>query len=288
MSELPLVVRTIAEARTIVGRARAQGREVGMVPTMGALHEGHASLIRAARRDTDLVVVSIFVNPTQFGPSEDYTRYPRNMEADRLICREAGADLIFAPTDEEMYPNGLESTFVEVKALTRNLEGACRPTHFRGVATVVAKLFLAAQPDAAWFGEKDYQQLQVVRRMVSDLFLPVEIKAGAIVRETDGLALSSRNRYLNSEERAAATVLWRAIREGQAAVAGGQRRGDNIRTLLKSVVESERLARLEYAEVADAENLEPVDDLGQGREARVLIACYVGKTRLIDNAPLAC
>ena len=288
MSELPLVVRTVKEARVVVGRARAQGCEVGMVPTMGALHEGHASLIRAARRETDLVVVSIFVNPTQFGPTEDFTRYPRTEEADLLICQEAGAQLIFSPSSKEMYPNGLESMYVEVNELTAGLEGACRPTHFRGVTTVVAKLFTAVQPDAAWFGEKDYQQLQVVRRMVSDLLLPVEIKAAPLVREADGLALSSRNRYLSKDERAAATVLWRAIQAGQAAVAGGERSGEKVRTLLKSVVESERLARLEYAEVADAETLEPVNVLGQGREARVLIAASVGKTRLIDNAPLAC
>ena len=218
---LVLLVKTIDEVREAVGAARASGKVVGLVPTMGALHAGHVALIERCRAEAGFVVVSIFVNPTQFGPREDYGRYPRTIEDDLARCAEGGADLVFAPDAAVMYPHGLASTFVEVPGLSEVLEGASRPGHFRGVATVVLKLFEIVGPDLALFGLKDYQQQLVIRRMVEDLALPVAIRTAETVREPDGLALSSRNRYLDPEQRQAATVLVRALRRA----ARGRRRG---------------------------------------------------------------
>jgi pantoate--beta-alanine ligase len=277
---------TIAEVRRAVDEARRAGRSIGLVPTMGALHLGHLRLVEEARQASGLVVVSIFVNPTQFGPSEDFRRYPRALEADADLCARGGADLIFAPGVEEMYPRGPSSTFVEVPALSDRLEGASRPGHFRGVATVVLKLFSIVGPDLAFFGMKDYQQLQVIRRMVEDLDLPVEIRPVKTVREADGLAMSSRNRYLDPEHRRAAVVLSRALARAAEAVRAGERDADRVRQILRETVGSERMARLDYAEVAEADTLEPAIEVGPGHRSVALLAARVGPARLIDNAPL--
>jgi pantoate--beta-alanine ligase len=280
------MVETIGHVRDHVARARKAGRSVGLVPTMGALHEGHARLIETCRDSCDEVVVSIFVNPTQFGPNDDYSRYPRSLEADLATCERAGASLVFVPSSEEIYPPVSETTYVEVPGLSDILEGASRPGHFRGVATVVLKLFGIVRPDIAYFGQKDYQQQLVLRRMVTDLNVPVRIETVPTVRESDGLALSSRNRYLNSEERRAATVLSRSLREAEAAVRAGERSAERVRQVLHATLESERLASVDYAEVADAETLEPLTVLGEGRRGVALLAVRVGPARLIDNAIL--
>jgi pantoate--beta-alanine ligase len=283
MSARPVVVDTIAEVRAAVKAARGAGHVIGLVPTMGALHAGHGHLVEKARAGAGFVVVSIFVNPTQFGPSEDFAKYPRTLEADRDLCGQAGANLLFVPAEAEMYPRGGLSTFVEVDGLSSILEGASRPGHFRGVATVVTKLFQIVQPDRAWFGQKDYQQLQVIRRMVADLDMPVEIIGVPTVREADGLAMSSRNRYLSAAERAAAVVLSRALERARALVAAGERDATRVRQAIAETVESEALARLDTVEIADAATLDPIDRLQPGRSAVALLAARVGPGRLIDN-----
>lgn len=283
---LPPIVSTIDEVRLAVGRARSADRRIGFVPTMGALHRGHVELVERCRRIADFVVVSLFVNPTQFGPNEDYQKYPRTRDLDRELCRKGGADLIFAPSVETMYPNGGLGTYVEVPGLSDRLEGASRPGHFRGVATVVLKLFEIVRPDLAVFGEKDFQQGLVVRRMTADLNLPVEIVGVETVREADGLAMSSRNRYLNADERRAARILSRALNLAREAIARGERDADRVRQLLRETIQSESLARLDYAEVADAETLEPIDRLSSDRPAVALLAVRIGPARLIDNARL--
>lgn len=280
------MIETIHEARDAVARAKREGRSVGFVPTMGALHAGHARLIEVARQQSDVVVVSIFVNPTQFGPNEDYSRYPRTLDADLDTCRRSGADLAFVPSAEDIYPPGPPATYVEVPGLSDVLEGAVRPGHFRGVATVVLKLFQIVGPDVAFFGQKDFQQQLVLRRMVSDLNVPVRIETVPTVREPDGLAMSSRNRYLDPDQRRAAAILSRALREADAAVRAGERSADRVRQILRSTLESERLASVDYAEVADADTLEPLDHLGEGRRGVALVAVRVGPARLIDNALL--
>jgi len=280
------LVESVQEVRRAIATARAIGKRIGLVPTMGALHDGHVRLIADCRAEAGLVVVSIFVNPTQFGPGEDFERYPRPLDDDLERCEAAGAALVFAPTTATVYPHGSRSTFVEVAGLSDILEGASRPGHFRGVATVVLKLFEIVQPDLAIFGQKDYQQQLLIRRMVEDLHVPVEVHTRPTVREPDGLALSSRNRYLNPQERQAATVLHRALEQASRAVAGGERRGDRVRQILRETLESEQLVRIDYAEVADADTLAPLDDLEAGRRAVALVAARVGTTRLIDNAVL--
>jgi pantoate--beta-alanine ligase len=286
LADLPVILESIEAVREAVRVARGGRQLVGLVPTMGALHRGHARLIEACRREAPFVVVSIFVNPTQFGPTEDLARYPRTPEADRRLCAEAGASAIFAPGVEAMYPRGPAATYVEVPGLSDVLEGASRPGHFRGVATVVLKLLQIVGPDVAYFGEKDYQQLLVIRRMVADLDVPVAIRGVPTVREPDGLALSSRNRYLDPEPRRAATVLSRALRTAADAVAAGEADADRVRQILRQAIESEPMARLDYAEVADADTLEPLAELGAGRRAVALVAARVGPARLIDNLPL--
>ncbi len=281
-----LVAETIEAVRTAVRVARESGKLIGFVPTMGALHEGHARLIERCRAETGFVVVSIFVNPTQFGPNEDFQRYPRTLERDRGLCAAAGADLAFVPAPAPMYPRGIAMTFVDVPGLSERLEGASRPGHFRGVTTVVLKLFEIVRPDIAYFGAKDFQQQLVIRRMVEDLNLPVEIRTVSTARAPDGLALSSRNHFLDPDQRRAATALSRALDLARRAVAGGERWADRVRQILRETVESERLARLDYVEVADADSLEPLDDLGPGRRAVALLAVWVGTTRLIDNTIL--
>jgi len=281
-------VTTIAQVRGIAGAARARGQSIGLVPTMGALHEGHLALVRRARKNDGLVVVSIFVNPTQFGPGEDHARYPRDLAADQRAAAPAGADVIFAPPVEEMYPPG-DSTVVEVTGrLTAGLCGPFRPGHFRGVTTVVAKLFNIVAPDRAYFGEKDYQQLQVIKRMAADLRLPIEIVAVPTVREPDGLAMSSRNAYLSPEERRAAAVLYRSLEAARALVEAGETDAALLAAHLREIIEGEPLARPQYVEVVEPETLEPVRRIGG--PVVVALAAHVGKTRLIDNmrmAPLA-
>jgi pantoate--beta-alanine ligase len=280
-------VTTLFDARAAVSAAKSEGKAVGLVPTMGALHEGHARLIEQCRDEADYVVVSVFVNPTQFGPAEDFTRYPRTLEADRLVCERIGADLVFAPGVGEMYPRGREpATFVEVPGLSDVLEGASRPGHFRGVATVVLKLFSIIQPDLAYFGAKDYQQQLVIKHMVADLNLPVTVVTVPTVREPDGLALSSRNRYLDPDDRRAAVVLSRALDRARLAVAGGEGDANRVRQVLTETIESQPRARLDYAEVADPETLEPLARIDRARGAVGLLAVRFGSTRLIDNAVL--
>ena len=255
---------------------------VGLVPTMGYLHEGHLSLIRRAREECEHVVVSIFVNPTQFGPKEDLSRYPRDLERDtRLI--EPYTDLLWTPTAEIMYPAGFQ-TWVEVEAMTRPLEGAMRPGHFRGVTTVVAKLFNGVQPHRAYFGQKDAQQAAVLRQMVRDLSYPLEIVVCPIVREPDGLAMSSRNVYLDPDQRRAATVLYRSLSAAKKAYENGERNADTLRQVMKDVLAAEPLAEMQYVSCADYDTLEELTEVK--RKALLSMAVFIGKTRLIDNIVL--
>ncbi|HEU4752489.1 MAG TPA: pantoate--beta-alanine ligase, partial [Armatimonadota bacterium] len=252
------LVTRVEELRERVRGARSGGAVIGLVPTMGAFHEGHLSLMRRARSECGLVVVSLFVNPTQFGPAEDLSRYPRDLEGDRRMAESTGADLLFAPPVEEVYRPGA-ATWVTVEGLTSGLCGRSRPTHFRGVTTVVAKLFNMAQPDRAYFGEKDYQQLQVIRRMTRDLDFPIEIVACPIYREPDGLAMSSRNRYLSPEERSAARSLSRGLAAARGRFESGERSAEQLLRAVRQLLESEPQLRTDYVELVDAETLTPVD-----------------------------
>lgn len=279
-----LTVRETRDLRREIALWQMRDRAVGFVPTMGALHEGHLSLVRLARERADRVVASVFVNPAQFGPNEDLSRYPRQPEKDAALLAEAGCDLLFLPEVETIYPPG-HTTFIEPGGPAEGLEGAFRPGHFRGVATVVSALFNLVRADVAVFGKKDAQQLAVVRKMVRDLHIPVDIVAGETVREPDGLALSSRNVFLSPDERQAATVLYRSLSAAEKAIQAGERRGDEVRRVLREVLDAEPLARTEYAEVVDAETFQPVETL---RGSLVLpLAVRVGGTRLIDNFQLA-
>ncbi|MHB1558412.1 MAG: pantoate--beta-alanine ligase [Isosphaeraceae bacterium] len=279
----PEVVESVADVRRAVAQARAGGRVVGLVPTMGALHAGHIRLIERCRDEAGWVAVSVFVNPTQFGPNEDFARYPRTLDNDLARCRDAGVDLVWAPTPLTVYPGGSESTWVEVPGLSGILEGASRPGHFRGVATVVLKLFEVVRPDLAVFGQKDYQQQLVIRRMVDDLHVPVRIVTEPTVRESDGLALSSRNRYLSPDERASATVLHAALVRARDAVRSGETSANRVRQILRNTLESNESVRLDYAEVADADTLAALERLDPGTRVVALVAARVGSTRLIDN-----
>jgi pantoate--beta-alanine ligase len=277
------VIGTIAELRARHDATRRAGGVVGLVPTMGYLHAGHASLMDAARDRCDLVTATLFVNPLQFGPSEDLSTYPRDLDRDLGVAGAAGVDVLFAPTVQEMYPAGRPLTSVTVDGLDQRWEGAARPGHFAGVATVVAKLFAIAGPCCAYFGLKDYQQLQVVRRMAADLDLPVDVVGCPTVREPDGLALSSRNVYLAGGERAAALCLRRALDAAIAAIAGGERRAAAVDRAMAEVVESEPLADLDYAAIVDPVTLEPAAPTLDAGDYRLLVAARVGKPRLIDN-----
>ena len=280
------VVRHILELREQVAAARADNLTIGFVPTMGALHAGHARLIETARAKTGFVVVSIFVNPTQFGPNEDFDRYPRTPDGDFEICRGAGADLVFMPETTEVYPAGFQGTTVEVPNLGSRLCGAFRPGHFKGVASIVLKLLNMANPDLAFFGEKDYQQLVLIRRMVDDLNLPVGIEGVPTVREADGLALSSRNRYLGKSDRKKAVALWLALQAACDAVRQGEHDANVIRQILRSSIESQSRFQLQYADVVHGETLAPLNRLAEPIPARALVAAYLGTTRLIDNVAL--
>lgn len=274
------VVRTAAWMREAAAGLRGEGRRIGLVPTMGALHSGHMSLVEAARAQSDVVVVSIFVNPMQFSPSEDFERYPRNFVRDCELLENAGVDFVFAPTPQEMYPDGF-STYVSVERLGEKLCGRSRPGHFRGVTTVVMKLFELIQPHTAFFGRKDAQQSVVIRRMVRDLNLPVEIVVCPIVREPDGLAMSSRNAYLSPEERRAAVVLSQSLERARALIERGERRADTILTEMAFTIAREPRARVDYIEAVDVETLEPKGSMAG--QTLLALAVWIGSTRLIDN-----
>lgn len=272
-----------AAMRDWADRARAAGRGIGFVPTMGYLHEGHLSLVAEARRRADACVASIFVNPLQFGPSEDLQRYPRDLERDRATLEGAGVEVLYRPGAEDMYPQGFQ-TEVTVSGVTAGLCGRSRPGHFRGVTTVVAKLFNAVKPHVAVFGAKDFQQLAAIRRMAADLDFGIEIVGVPIVREDDGLAMSSRNDYLSPPERAAARCLRRALAAGQGAFTAGARRAGDVLAPVRAALAAEPLARVDYAELVDAETIEPVDTVD--RPVLLALAVFVGSTRLIDNTVL--
>ena len=273
------VVKTVEEVRTYVKSAKREGKTVGFVPTMGFLHEGHKSLIVRAAKENDFVVVSDFVNPTQFGPNEDFEAYPRDIEKDAEICESAGADIIFNPEASEMYDNAL--TTVTVDKITKVLCGASRPGHFAGVATVVSKLFNIVAPDRAYFGEKDAQQLMVIKKMVKDLNFDIEIIGCPIIREEDGLAKSSRNTYLNSDERQAALCLSRSLNLGKELIASGETSAEVVKSAIKAEIEKEPLSRIDYVEIVDLDTLESAERTDTG--ILTAIAVYIGKTRLIDN-----
>jgi len=260
---------------------REQDKTVGLVPTMGALHEGHLSLVREARRMCDVVVVSVFVNPAQFGPGEDFEHYPRDLTKDTALLTDYNVDYIFAPPVEEIYPKGF-STYVNVEGLSEQLEGASRPGHFRGVSTVVTILLNTIRPDFAFFGQKDAQQALVIRRLVKDLAFDTEIVILPIVREDSGLAISSRNLYLTPDEQKSATIIHRAMKQAKQAFKDGERNSNRLMDLIRTTVESEPRARLDYVAVTDAETLEKLDRVDD-RPTLVALAAYVGKTRLIDN-----
>ena len=274
------VVKTIKEVRDQVSAWKNEGLSIGFVPTMGYLHEGHQSLIRKSAEQNDRTVVSVFVNPIQFGPNEDLEAYPRDLERDKAAVEEAGGDLIFHPEPSEMYPDHFTS-FIDTTETTELLCGAVRPVHFRGVCTVVGKLFNIVLPDRAYFGQKDAQKLATIRRFVRDLNFPVEVIACPIVRESDGLAKSSRNTYLNPAERQAATILSKSLRLGREAIEKGERDARKVIAIITASLQSEPLARIDYVEVVDFENIQRVERIAG--ETLVAIAVYIGKTRLIDN-----
>lgn len=274
------IVGTIQEVREQVNEWKKQGLSVGLVPTMGYLHEGHKSLIDASVAGNDRTVVSVFVNPMQFGVGEDLESYPRDMQRDAALCESAGADLIFHPEASEMYPQDF-SSFVDMSTLTGGLCGKTRPIHFRGVCTVVSKLFNIVTPDRAYFGQKDAQQLAVIRHMVSDLSYGIEIVGCPIIREEDGLAKSSRNTYLNPQERQAALCLSRSLRQAKALLEGGETSASAVVDSIRTEIGKEPLARIDYVEVVDWKNLEPVETIDGA--VLVAMAVYIGKTRLIDN-----
>jgi pantoate--beta-alanine ligase len=274
------LIRTVEWMKQAARQARADGRVVGLVPTMGALHEGHLSLVDAARRETSPVVVSIFVNPKQFGPNEDFAKYPRAFDADRELLESAGVDVLFAPSVEEMYPPSFR-TVVNVESLSDRLEGRIRPGHFRGVATVVLRLLDIVSPRYAYFGRKDAQQARIIRQMANDLALDAEIVTCPIVREPDGLAMSSRNAYLSPADRHAAAVLYRALTNAKELIVGGERDAARLTDAMRRVIAGESLASPDYVEIVDADSFEQVALLR--KECLALLAVRFGKTRLIDN-----
>lgn len=278
-----LITRTISETRAAIAQARASGKKIGFVPTMGYLHEGHLKLIDIAKEHSDFIVVSIFVNPTQFGPHEDFTAYPRDFERDRKLCEARGADLIFAPEISEMYPERSLITF-QIEKLADRLCGARRPGHFNGVVLVVSKLFNIIQPDIAVFGQKDAQQLIIIKRLVQDLNFPVRIISAPTVRESDGLAMSSRNVYLNSEQRAQSTVLYQALQKAKALIESGERDAKKIISEIEKLIATASEARIDYIEIVSVRDLQPVERLDG--QVLIALAVYFGKARLIDNIVL--
>src|SRR5258706_2629880 len=274
------ICNTIEDMRVACRAARAGGKRLGFVPTMGALHDGHLSLVRAARASCDVVAASIFVNPTQFGPNEDLAKYPRTFERDRYLLKKEGVELLFVPSVEEMYPGGAV-TWVTVGDLSDKLDGRSRPGHFRGVTTVVAKLFHIIEPDAAFFGQKDAAQVAIIRRMVADLKMPVEIVACPIVRDADGLAMSSRNAYLDPQQRQQALVLHRALMGVKAFWEAGERHAGRLAAAGRQEIAAEKAVRLDYFEIVDPDSLDSVEHVA--KVALVAVSAFVGPTRLIDN-----
>lgn len=279
----PPVVTTVEQLREAVGAARRQGKKIGFVPTMGALHEGHLSLVRASQAESGLTVVSIYVNPSQFGPSEDFAKYPRTLQADLEKLAACDTELVFAPDSEEVYGPD-HATWVEVGSVAKPLEGLCRPDHFRGVATIVLKLFNLVQPDIAYFGQKDYQQALVIRRMVADLDVPIQVRVCPIVREPDGLAMSSRNAYLSPAARQRALVLWKSLQAAGQLVAGGERCAERIIQRMREVILAADDARIDYVALVDPETLEAVSEIHGPIVAA--LAVKIDNTRLIDNCIL--
>lgn len=277
------VIRTISDMRDWTNATRQKGKSIGFVPTMGFLHEGHLSLIREARKFTNQVVVSIYVNPTQFGPNEDFDRYPRDFESDERLCRQEGVSVVFYPTNEEMY-SPFHKTYIITEDLSKVLCGRSRPSHFRGVTTIVGKLFNIVQPDIAVFGQKDAQQAIIIRHMAEDLNFPVEIKVAPIVREEDGLAMSSRNKYLTPQQRKEATVLYRSLQLAEKEYANGNNNHQSIKAKMRKLIETESSGRIDYIEAVDAETLD-APQLGK-RDTLIALAVYFDGTRLIDNTIL--
>jgi pantoate--beta-alanine ligase len=277
-------ITTVSEMRTWSDTLRAQGKTIGLVPTMGALHDGHLSLVRRAKAEADVVAVSVFVNPTQFGPNEDFAKYPRDIAADTALASGAGADILFAPPLDEMYPKGY-STYVNEEVVARPLEGASRPSHFRGVTTVVAKLFNILRPSVAVFGQKDAQQVAVIAKMAEDLNFPVRIVVAPTLREEGGLAMSSRNRYLTSAQRAEALALGRALEFAKSMVEKGERRSDRLVAEMTHLLAQHRRVRVIYVALVDRRTMEPMREVEPGR-SMLVVAAWVDEVRLIDNAPL--
>jgi len=277
------IIETIDGMRKAIAKAKSTGKKIGLVPTMGALHAGHISLVKAAKKETDFAVVSIFVNPTQFGPTEDIDKYPRPFEADRKACKDSGVDIVFAPTVKEMYPQQ-NITWVNVEKLSEPLCGKTRPIHFRGVATVCTKLFNIVQPDIAFFGQKDAQQTVVIKQMVADLNMPLKIVVCPTVREKDGLAMSSRNKYLNAEQRKDAPLLYAALQEAEVFIGAGERKSSFLKEQMKKLLSISSRTEIDYISIADAKTLEEIDEI----KGKILIAMAVklGPARLIDNIVL--
>ena len=274
------LIRSARQMSRVAARLRRAGRTIGLVPTMGALHEGHLSLVRRARAENDVTIVTIFVNPAQFGPREDFTRYPRPLRRDLALLRKAGASVVFVPSVREIYPPGFQS-FIEPGALARRWEGQRRPGHFRGVATIVSILFHLTQPTTAYFGQKDYQQARVIQQMVRDLRMPMSVRILPTVREADGLAMSSRNQYLTASQRRQAAVLYRALRAARARIRSGERRAAALQQTMRRVLVTAPAARIDYVAVVEADTLKPLARV-RGRVA-LLLAVWIGRTRLIDN-----
>jgi len=276
------IISKVKEMQKVADELRKEGKIIGVVPTMGYLHEGHLSLIRLAKEKSDVVITTIFVNPLQFAPNEDYDRYPRDFERDVKLAQSAGCDIIFHPSVEEMYPQNF-LTYVEVDKLTKVLEGEFRPTHFRGVTTVVAKLFNITKPHIAVFGQKDAQQALIIKQMVRDLNFDIEIIVAPIVREPDGLAMSSRNVYLSDSERKDATVLYESLKLAEKLIENGERNSKNIILKMEELIKSKATAKIDYIAIVEPETLEKVETLSEGKEYLIALAVRIGSTRLIDN-----
>ncbi len=274
------VITSIRKMKDVIRELRAEKKTIGFVPTMGYLHEAHLSLVRESRKKADLTIVSIFVNPLQFGPKEDFKQYPRDIESDEALLDKEGVDYLFYPEVKEMYPEGYK-TYVEVNGLQDKLCGQSRPRHFRGVCTVVLKLFHIVEPDLSFFGQKDIQQAIILQRMVRDLNLDVKIEVLPTIREKDGLALSSRNKYLNPEERKAALVLFKSLKEAEKLVERGERKSEWIIEKMRNIIDKEPLAKIDYVEIVDRNELNPLKEISEG--ALIVLAVFIGKTRLIDN-----
>lgn len=276
------VITKVKEMQKVADELRKEGKIIGVVPTMGYLHEGHLSLIRIAKEKSDVVITTIFVNPLQFAPNEDYDKYPRDLERDVKLAQSAGCDIIFHPSVEEMYPENF-LTYVEVEKLTKVLEGEFRPTHFRGVTTVVAKLFNITKPHIAVFGQKDAQQALIIKQMVRDLNFDIEIIVAPIVRESDGLAMSSRNVYLSESERKDATVLYQSLKLAEKLIEEGERNSGVIISKMEELIKSKPTAKIDYIAIVDPNTLEKVENLSEGKEYLIALAVRIGSTRLIDN-----